>query len=114
MTNALELTDVRKVYAMGDSEVVALDRAFEREGFTILGWGDAGRIRQVGSNLVANADQLARRVEVGMLWVNMPAWPTAEMPFGGVKQSGMGREGGHESLDAYTTTKMVSLKTARV
>jgi succinate-semialdehyde dehydrogenase/glutarate-semialdehyde dehydrogenase len=36
------------------------------------------------------------------------------MPFGGVKQSGMGREGGHESLDAYTTTKMVSLKTARV
>src|SRR5205085_3695242 len=37
-----------------------------------------------------NADLLARRVEVGMLWINMPAMPTAEMPFGGLKESGFG------------------------
>jgi succinate-semialdehyde dehydrogenase/glutarate-semialdehyde dehydrogenase len=35
-----------------------------------------------------NADLLARRVEVGMLWINMPAMPSAEMPFGGIKDSG--------------------------
>ncbi|HEY8050472.1 MAG TPA: NAD-dependent succinate-semialdehyde dehydrogenase, partial [Ramlibacter sp.] len=35
-----------------------------------------------------NADLLARRVEVGMLWMNMPAMPSAEMPFGGIKDSG--------------------------
>jgi succinate-semialdehyde dehydrogenase/glutarate-semialdehyde dehydrogenase len=30
---------------------------------------------------LATADQLTRRVEVGMLWVNMPAMPSAELPF---------------------------------
>ena len=55
-----------------------------------------------------NADQLARRVEVGMLWVNMPALPSAEMPFGGVKDSGYGSEGGPEALEAYINTKSVS------
>ncbi len=58
---------------------------------------------------LANADQLARRVEVGMLWVNMPAWPTAEMPFGGVKDSGYGSEGGPEALDAYLNTRAVAV-----
>jgi acyl-CoA reductase-like NAD-dependent aldehyde dehydrogenase len=32
-----------------------------------------------------NSDLLARRLEVGMLWSNMPAMPSAEMPFGGLK-----------------------------
>ncbi|MEJ8840725.1 NAD-dependent succinate-semialdehyde dehydrogenase, partial [Ramlibacter sp. AN1133] len=41
-----------------------------------------------------NADLLSRRVEVGMLWINMPAMPSAEMPFGGIKDSGYGSEGG--------------------
>jgi succinate-semialdehyde dehydrogenase/glutarate-semialdehyde dehydrogenase len=35
------------------------------------------------------SDLLARKLEVGMLWMNMPAMPSAEMPFGGVKDSGM-------------------------
>jgi succinate-semialdehyde dehydrogenase/glutarate-semialdehyde dehydrogenase len=47
-----------------------------------------------------NADLLSRRVEVGMLWINMPAMPTAEMPFGGIKDSGYGSEGGPEALEA--------------
>ncbi len=56
-----------------------------------------------------NADQLARRVEVGMLWVNMPALPSAEMPFGGVKDSGYGSEGGPEAMDAYLNARAVSI-----
>ncbi len=56
-----------------------------------------------------NADLLARRVEVGMLWINMPAMPSAEMPFGGVKDSGYGSEGGPEALDAYLTARAVSI-----
>ena len=47
-----------------------------------------------------NADLLSRRVEVGMLWINMPAMPSAEMPFGGVKDSGYGSEGGPEGVGA--------------
>ena len=56
-----------------------------------------------------NADLLARRVEVGMLWINMPAMPTAEMPFGGVKDSGYGSEGGTEAMEAYLNTRAVTI-----
>jgi succinate-semialdehyde dehydrogenase/glutarate-semialdehyde dehydrogenase len=56
-----------------------------------------------------NADLLARRIEVGMLWVNMPAMPNAEMPFGGVKDSGYGSEGGPEALDAYLNARSVAV-----
>jgi succinate-semialdehyde dehydrogenase/glutarate-semialdehyde dehydrogenase len=59
-----------------------------------------------------NADLLARRVEVGMLWINMPAMPSAEMPFGGVKDSGYGSEGGPEALDAYLNARAVAVMNA--
>ena len=50
-----------------------------------------------------NAPRLARRVEVGMLWINMPAIPSAEMPFGSIKDSGYGSEGGPEAPEIYST-----------
>jgi succinate-semialdehyde dehydrogenase/glutarate-semialdehyde dehydrogenase len=56
-----------------------------------------------------NADLLTRKVEVGMLWVNMPAMPSAEMPFGGIKDSGYGSEGGPEALDAYLNARAVAI-----
>ena len=56
-----------------------------------------------------NADLIARKVEVGMLFVNMPAIPTAEMPFGGIKDSGFGSEGGPEAVEAYLNTRAVSV-----
>jgi succinate-semialdehyde dehydrogenase/glutarate-semialdehyde dehydrogenase len=56
-----------------------------------------------------NADLLARRVEVGMLWINMPAAPSAEMPFGGIKDSGYGTEGGPEAMDAYLNVRAVTV-----
>lgn len=56
---------------------------------------------------LANADLLARRVEVGMLWVNTPANGTAELPFGGLKDSGYGTEGGPEALEAYLNTRTI-------
>jgi succinate-semialdehyde dehydrogenase/glutarate-semialdehyde dehydrogenase len=56
-----------------------------------------------------NADLLARRVEVGMLWINMPAMPSAEMPFGGIKDSGYGSEGGPEAVEAYLNVRSVAV-----
>ncbi|MDH5330429.1 MAG: aldehyde dehydrogenase family protein, partial [Aquincola sp.] len=58
---------------------------------------------------LATAHQLAQRVEVGMLWINQPAVAVAEMPFGGVKDSGYGSEGGPEALESYLVTKTVSI-----
>ncbi len=56
-----------------------------------------------------SAHLLAQRLEVGMLWINQPALPWAEMPFGGIKDSGYGSEGGSEALEAYLNTKAVSI-----
>jgi succinate-semialdehyde dehydrogenase/glutarate-semialdehyde dehydrogenase len=58
---------------------------------------------------LSQADLLSRRVEVGMLWINMPAMPSAEMPFGGIKDSGYGSEGGPEALDAYINARSVAI-----
>jgi len=58
---------------------------------------------------IKNAHLLMHNVEVGMLWLNQPATPSAELPFGGVKDSGYGSEGGPEALEAYLNTKAVSM-----
>ena len=58
---------------------------------------------------LATAHALSQRLEVGMLWVNQPAVAVPEMPFGGVKDSGYGSEGGPEALEAYLVTKSVSI-----
>jgi succinate-semialdehyde dehydrogenase / glutarate-semialdehyde dehydrogenase len=58
---------------------------------------------------LATAHALSQRLEVGMLWVNQPAMALPEMPFGGVKDSGYGSEGGPEALEAYLVTKSVSM-----
>lgn len=59
-----------------------------------------------------NAHVLSQRVEVGMLWINQPAAPWPELPFGGVKDSGYGSEGGPEALEAYLNTRLVSVMNA--
>ena len=58
-----------------------------------------------------NADHVATmmaNVECGNLSINHFVASVAETPFGGVKDSGYGREGGVEGLQAYTTVKNVS------
>ncbi len=56
-----------------------------------------------------NTHMLSQRLEVGMLWINQGGAPWAEMPFGGVKDSGYGSEGGTEILEAYLNTKAVGI-----
>ena len=57
----------------------------------------------------ANVHTLTQLLEVGMLWINQPATPWPEMPFGGVKDSGYGSEGGPEALEPYLVTKSVTV-----
>lgn len=55
-----------------------------------------------------NAERLAEGVEVGNLSINHFVASSAETPFGGVKESGYGREGGTEGLACYSVVKNVS------
>ena len=59
---------------------------------------DVGRIFRVGEAL-----------EYGMVGINTGLISTAEVPFGGVKQSGLGREGAHHGIDDYVEVKYLCL-----
>jgi succinate-semialdehyde dehydrogenase/glutarate-semialdehyde dehydrogenase len=52
----------------------------------------------------------AEGIEAGMVGVNTLLLAAAEIPFGGIKKSGFGREGGSEGIEAYTTTKYINIK----
>ncbi|MEP6868993.1 MAG: NAD-dependent succinate-semialdehyde dehydrogenase [Novosphingobium sp.] len=55
------------------------------------------------------AHRLMHEVQTGMIGINNLAVSTPETPFGGVKESGFGSEGGAEGLQAYLTTKLATL-----
>ncbi|CAN7788121.1 NAD-dependent succinate-semialdehyde dehydrogenase [Caballeronia sp. LjRoot34] len=61
------------------------------------------------TNSLKSSDLLARNLEVGMLWINMAAATSAEMPFGGMKDSGFGSEGGPEALDQYLNVRAITI-----
>ena len=56
-----------------------------------------------------NVQTLIDEVQTGQLFVNQPPMVPVEMPFGGVKDSGYGSEGGTEAMEAYLNTKAVSV-----
>ena len=56
----------------------------------------------------ATAARFADEIESGMVSINHFGLAAAETPFGGIKDSGYGSEGGSEGLDAYQTIKFVS------
>mgnify|MGYP002761947497 FL=1 len=57
-----------------------------------------------------DAHRAARDMEAGNVWVNQYNTFPAGQPFGGYKQSGMGRETARETLEAYTRTKTINFK----
>ena len=62
------------------------------------------------TNNVAIAFAAAEGLEVGMVGVNNFAIATAEAPFGGIKQSGFGREGGAEGIEPYLVAKYLNFR----
>jgi 5-carboxymethyl-2-hydroxymuconic-semialdehyde dehydrogenase len=61
---------------------------------------------------LARAHRVARAVEAGMTWINSHNVRDLRTPFGGVKASGLGREGGAHSLDFYTQSRIVHIPLA--
>ncbi|ETI63445.1 betaine-aldehyde dehydrogenase [Sphingobium sp. C100] len=59
---------------------------------------------------VGRAHKVARALKAGRIWINTYGETDPVMPFGGFKQSGIGREFGAESIAAYTETKAVQIR----
>lgn len=80
------------------------DEAIERANASEYGLSAYAMTRDVGRIF-----RLAEQIEAGTLGINDGAPTTSQSPFGGVKQSGWGRELGSEGLEAFLETKHVSI-----
>lgn len=58
----------------------------------------------------AKAQRLARRIEAGYIWVNIPGGHALGVPYGGIKQSGIGREECLDELLSYTQIKSIRVR----
>lgn len=69
-----------------------------------------GLAAHIFTSKLQTAHQLADKLEAGTVWVNTQLSPDPNIPFGGFKQSGWGRENAENVLDHYTETKSVIMK----
>ena len=79
-----------------------LDDAIAKANSSIYGLGSSIWTRDLDKATAA-----VERIEAGYTWINSPQIIFDELPFGGVKQSGLGKEHGEEALDYYMETKSV-------
>jgi acyl-CoA reductase-like NAD-dependent aldehyde dehydrogenase len=83
-------------------KVDGLDEAVERANATSYGLGSS-----IWTRSAVAIDRATRELEAGVTWVNQLHYGYDELPFGGTKQSGLGREHGLEALGEYTELKSV-------
>lgn len=82
----------------------------EKEALAIANGTPYGLAGVVWTNDHKRAHRVARELECGIVWVN--CWMVRDLrtPFGGMKQSGVGREGGWEALHFFTEAKNVCIR----
>ncbi len=81
----------------------------EAEAITLANATEFGLAAYFYTRDLARAWRVSEALEYGIVGVNTGIISTAVAPFGGVKQSGIGREGGHQGIDEYLETKYVCI-----
>ena len=73
-----------------------------------------GLAAYVWTNDLKRAHNLSQKIEAGMVWLNSNNVRDLRTPFGGVKASGLGHEGGYRSIDFYTDQQAVHINLGKV
>jgi len=81
----------------------------EEEAVALANDTNAGLASYVYTQNLNRAVRITESLEYGMVGINTGLISTAEAPFGGIKQSGLGREGAKQGLDEYQEIKYVCL-----
>jgi succinate-semialdehyde dehydrogenase/glutarate-semialdehyde dehydrogenase len=79
----------------------------EDEAVTLANDSDFGLGGSVFTKDVARGKRVASRVDTGMMFVNHPTWTTPDLPFGGIKNSGYGRELSSMGIQEFVNKKLV-------
>ena len=85
---------------------------FDDEG-EVVDWANGtayGLAASIWTENVGRAHRVAERIAAGTVWVNCWMVRDLRVPFGGMKHSGVGREGGDEALRFFTEPKNVCLR----
>ncbi|QCY48361.1 NAD-dependent succinate-semialdehyde dehydrogenase [Glutamicibacter creatinolyticus] len=81
----------------------------EEEAVKLANNTDYGLGASIHTQDAERADRIARQLETGMVAINEPSGTAAELPFGGVKRSGIGRELGKYGMDEFVNHKLVKI-----
>ena len=108
------LTDVPEDAKLLKEEIfgpVAPVKGFTDEDEAVAAANDTeyGLVAYVYTNNLKRALRVVERLETGMVGLNQGMVSNAGAPFGGIKQSGFGREGGYEGIEEYLETKYVAI-----
>jgi phenylacetaldehyde dehydrogenase len=89
--------------------VVATPFDTEAQALQLANDTDFGLGASVWSQDLARVQRLTAGIKAGTVWVNTHNMLDPSMPFGGYKQSGLGREHGRAAVEAYLETKSVCM-----
>jgi succinate-semialdehyde dehydrogenase / glutarate-semialdehyde dehydrogenase len=111
---ATVLTDVPREARMATEEIfgpVAPISVFDTEEEAVAAANDTeyGLVSYVYTNDLKRALRVSENLEAGMIGLNQGVVSNPAAPFGGVKQSGLGREGGRVGIDEFLETKYVAV-----
>jgi succinate-semialdehyde dehydrogenase/glutarate-semialdehyde dehydrogenase len=84
----------------------------EDEAIALANDSDFGLGGSVFTRDIARGRRVASRVETGMMFINNIDWSDAELPFGGIKDSGYGRELGDMGIQQFVNKKLVRVSSA--
>lgn len=82
----------------------------EEEALQLANATQYGLAASIWTNDISKANRVAAKVESGIIWVNCWLLRDLRTPFGGMKNSGVGREGGWEALRFFTEAKNVCIE----